>query len=258
MRVEHLFVGDAFNPEVGFVRRRDDMRRTFVSGRFSPRLVSSPTVRRFVWEASVEYIENTAGQLETRQQSLRFSTEFQNFDRINVDADRRFEYLCGPSRLAPGSRFRWAATISTAFAPRTRSDSSAGFQDGSRSSTVASTAGTRPESASRIEITPQLSIEPSLSINWVDLPHGTFITRLYRTRTTYTFTPRMFVSSLLQYNSSSDPVSTNLRLRWEYSPGSELFVVYTDERGTEVLAPRFADVLNNRAFVVKFNHLFQI
>ena len=68
----------------------------------------------------------------------------------------------------------------------------------------------------------------------------------------------MFVSSLLQYNSSSDPVSTNLRLRWEYSPGSELFVVYTDERGTEVLAPRFADVLNNRAFVVKFNHLFQI
>ena len=60
VRAEHLLVGDAFNPEVGFVRR-DDMRRTFVSGRFSPRLVSSPTVRRFAWEAGIEYIENTAG-----------------------------------------------------------------------------------------------------------------------------------------------------------------------------------------------------
>ena len=110
----------------------------------------------------------------------------------------------------------------------------------------------------RIEITPQLSIEPSVSINWIDLPYGTFTTGLYRTRTTYTFTPRMFVSSLLQYNSSSDTLSTNLRFRWEYSPGSELFVVYTEERGTDMLMPRFADLLKNRVFVVKFNHLFRI
>ena len=34
--LEHLLVGDAFNPEVGFVRRRD-MRRSFAEFRFSPR-----------------------------------------------------------------------------------------------------------------------------------------------------------------------------------------------------------------------------
>ena len=38
----------------------------------------------------------------------------------------------------------------------------------------------------------------------------------------------MFVSALLQYNSSNDSLSTNLRLRWEYRPGSELFVVYNE------------------------------
>ena len=261
VRAEHLFVGDAFNPEVGFVRR-DDMRRTFVSGRFSPRLVSNPTVRRFVWEASIEYIENTAGLLETRQQALRFSTEFQNSDRINVDANRRFEYLVRPFEVSDGvtipvggydsDSVRASYTIGQQRRISGRlSFEHGGFFDGDQT-------GISFEQG-RLEITPQFSIEPSVSINWIDLPHGTFTTRLYRTRTTYTFTPRMFVSSLLQYNSSSDTLSTNLRLRWEYSPGSELFVVYTEDRGTDIfmLMPRFAD-LRNRAFVVKFNHLFRL
>jgi hypothetical protein len=42
----------------------------------------------------------------------------------------------------------------------------------------------------------------------------------------------MFVSSLLQYNDADDVFSSNLRFRWEYAPGSELFVVWTDERQT--------------------------
>ena len=42
----------------------------------------------------------------------------------------------------------------------------------------------------------------------------------------------MFVSALVQYNSCINAVSTNARLRWEYQPGSELFVVYNEERNT--------------------------
>ena len=77
----------------------------------------------------------------------------------------------------------------------------------------------------RLEVTPQLSVEPSVVFNWVDLPQGGFTTQLLTTRTTYTVTPLMFVSALLQYNSSNDSLGANLRLRWEYQPGSELFVV---------------------------------
>ena len=39
----------------------------------------------------------------------------------------------------------------------------------------------------------------------------------------------MFVSGIVQYNSASTSVGSNLRFRWEYPPGSELFVVYTDD-----------------------------
>ena len=71
---------------------------------------------------------------------------------------------------------------------------------------------------------------------------------------TYTFTPRMFVAALVQYNSSNNSLSSNLRLRWEYSPGSELFVVYTDQRDTTL---RGHPILQNRAFTVKVNRLFR-
>ena len=48
----------------------------------------------------------------------------------------------------------------------------------------------------------------------------------------------MFASALLQYSSSDRAFSSNLRFRWEYRPGSELFVVYTDER--DITEPRAA------------------
>ena len=67
----------------------------------------------------------------------------------------------------------------------------------------------------------------------------------------------MFFSALIQYNSSSDTISNNLRLRWEYSPGSELFIVYSEDRNTDPLMPDRFSELNNRGFVVKVNRLFR-
>ena len=108
-----------------------------------------------------------------------------------------------------------------------------------------------------MELTPQLSLEPRLSVNWVDLPEGRFTTRLVSSRASYTLTPRMFVSGLVQYNSSNDSLSTNLRLRWEYSQGSELFVVYNENRDTDPFTPNRFSEIRNRAFVVKVNRLFR-
>ena len=68
-------------------------------------------------------------------------------------------------------------------------------------------------------------------------------------------TPLTFVSALVQYNSSNSTLSTNVRLRWEYQPGSELFVVYNEGRDT-LASGRFAE-LEARSFVVKVNRLFR-
>jgi hypothetical protein len=107
----------------------------------------------------------------------------------------------------------------------------------------------------RMPITNQLSVEPTYTFNHVTLEQGKSVTHLAGSRVTYSMTPLMFVSALLQFNSGTSAVSTNARFRWEYRPGSELFVVYNEERNT--LTPSFPS-LNNRAFIVKINRLFRV
>ncbi|MFM8532927.1 MAG: hypothetical protein ACKOEC_04970, partial [Acidimicrobiia bacterium] len=71
----------------------------------------------------------------------------------------------------------------------------------------------------RVQVTPQVSLEPSLSVNWVDLVQGSFTAKVARTRLTYTITPRMFVSGIVQYSSAGTSFGNNVRFRWEYRPG---------------------------------------
>jgi hypothetical protein len=137
-----------------------------------------------------------------------------------------------------------------------RSDSSTGCS-GTAAFETGSFYGGDKQTASfsgRAEITIPFAVEPTVSLNWIELPLTKLVTTLVSTRTTYAFTPRMFVSALVQYSSATTSLSANLRFRWEYLPGSELFVVYTEGRDTFPV-PRID--LENRGFVVKINRLFR-
>ena len=106
----------------------------------------------------------------------------------------------------------------------------------------------------RLSVGPQISLEPGLTINKVDLVEGAFTQRLVTARATYTMSPLMFASALLQYNAITNSVAANIRFRWEYQPGSELFVVYNEQRDT--LTPSFPG-LTNGAFVIMINRVFR-
>jgi hypothetical protein len=97
-------------------------------------------------------------------------------------------------------------------------------------------------------------VEPSFSVNWVTVPQGSFVARVVTSRLIYTLNPRAFIGALVQYNSTNHTLSTNARLRWEYKPGSELFIVYSDGRST--LASGFPS-LDARAFTVKITRFFR-
>jgi Domain of unknown function (DUF5916) len=256
-RFSYLKIGDNFNPEVGLVRR-DNFERSWGALRFSPRPARSKHVRKYTWEASLEYLVNGQDQLETRLQSGRFNIELQNSDQFTFEANDNYELLVRPFAIAPGVtippggyNFR-DANVSYAFgqqrpASGTLTLAFGQFYDG--------TIVTYTVSSARVALLQQFSVEPSVSINEVDLPAGQFTTTLLRARTDYGFSPRMFASALLQYNSTDRTFGSNLRFRWEYRPGSELFVVYTDEHDT--LMAGGLPGLKNRAFVVKVNRLLR-
>ena len=255
LQLDHLLVGDNFNPEIGFLRR-DDFRRTFTSAQYRPR-PALRAVRQFTFGASLDYIENGAGRVETRLAQARFDTEFENSDRFGVDVQQSYELLVEPFPIATdvtipvgGYDFR-DVFVSYSMGPQRRVSGTWSLQRGRFFNGDITAVGYR---RGRIEITPQFSVEPGFSINRIDLPEGRFTAKLVTGRVTYTLTPRMFVGGLVQYNSSNDSLSMNLRLRWEYQPGSELFVVYNDQRDTSLRGTPF---LENRAFVVKFTRLFR-
>jgi hypothetical protein len=116
--------------------------------------------------------------------------------------------------------------------------------------------GTRTEVGfnGRVDMTSQFSVEPRITLDWIDLPVGQFTTELVSSRVNFTMSTRMAFSALVQYNSSNAALSSNVRFRWEYQPGSDLFVVYSDGRDTISTGfPR----LQSRSFVVKMTRLFR-
>ena len=67
-------------------------------------------------------------------------------------------------------------------------------------------------------------------MNRVDLVQGAFTTHLIGSRLTWTQTPSMFTSALIQYNTSIQSVSANVRLRWE--PDRVTVIVSDDSAGS--------------------------
>ncbi len=95
-------------------------------------------------------------------------------------------------------------------------------------------------------------------VNWtyndVDLPGGSFETNLGRTRISYSFTPRMFLQALVQYNDRADRWATNLRFGWLESANTGLFVVYNDVRDIGGAGTGIPD----RNLIVKYSRLFDL
>jgi hypothetical protein len=254
--VHHLKVGTGFNPEIGFMRR-EDFRESAASLRFSPRPQSMPAVRKFSWEGSFSYITNLDGLLETRELGGVFETQFQSADIAKVEFTDTYEFLPEPFEISDGvvlavGGYDFAETVASLELGTQRRVTGAfevgggSFYSGDR--VLAGYNG-------RIELSPRISVEPRIQINWVDLPEGSFTTELVSGRATFTVSPRMFVGALLQYNSSAHVFSSNVRFRWEYQPGSDIFVVYSEGRDAFSDVPRG---LLNRGFVVKFTRLFRM
>ena len=261
--IDHLMVGDDFNPEVGFVRRKD-FRQTSASGRVSPRPESISWIRRLTFQGNIEYLENERiGFVESHNWGGSFQIEFENSDGFSISSRDSYENLTEDTNISgatiPLGRYSFRdVQVSYNFGPQRRMSGNVSVRNGSFYSGDITSVGF---SRGRIEILPRLSVEPSIEFNWVSLPdqqkfEGEFNQHVTRARVNYSLSPRTFVSGLVQYNTGSDTFSSNFRLRWEWAPGSELFIVYTEDRNTDVF-DRWSE-LSNRGLVIKVNRLLQI
>ncbi len=255
--LENMMIGKHFNPEAGYVRRTD-VRRNMAQVRFSPRPRSSRLVRRYEYSASVDHFTRLSdGQLDTRVAEATFGAEFQSSDILTVQVLDTAERLTEPYGVfgeidIPVGRYDYR-NFSAKYELGTQHFLSGevtyeygGFYGGTRQSVGISQGLTEP--------VPNFFVEPGISLNWVDIPQSRFVAKVLTGRFVYMFSPRTFVSALVQYNSDGGAMGINARLRWEYRPGSDLFVVYSDGRST--LEPGFP-TLQNRALTIKLTRFFR-
>jgi hypothetical protein len=255
VQIERVDLQRNFLPDVGFARRTAFARNSAFL-RYSPR-VNSRKVRKMYYDANYDYITDPNNRLQSRQAIAGVRAELQNGDGMAVEVAQNYESLDKAFEVSPGVKIPVGGygfnELHLMYNPGPQRPLSANltleygqFYNGTR--TGIST------SRGRVQLNSQLLLEPGLTLNIVKMPEGDFTSTILTTRATYTVTPRMSASALLQYNNAASAFSSNIRFRWEYQPGSDLFVVLTDNRDTTTSG---IPQLRNRAFVVKFTRLFR-
>jgi hypothetical protein len=104
--------------------------------------------------------------------------------------------------------------------------------------------------------------EVTWSRNDVDLRLGSFVTNLLRARVSYSFTPRMFLQSLAQYNDAARLWSLNARFGWLQNANTGLFLVYNDTQLIDDIfepghGPRFGD-RSDRSLTIKISRVIDV
>jgi len=97
----------------------------------------------------------------------------------------------------------------------------------------------------------------SLSVNYnsydLPVPGGDFSVALSRLRLSYSFTPKILLQLLMQYNDDQETLSTNLRFSWLRTANTGLYLVYNefDERGIDALP-------TGREIILKYSYMFDV
>ena len=254
LTAERLYLGEDFNPGMGFVRRRD-FTKNGASFQLSPRPRGIEAIRQFELKFQANNYDRLDGEMETREYKFEGRAILESSDRLVVDHTMTEERLLDGFDLStevavPAGNYRFNRTGLRLWLGTHRS-----FSGYFRYEFGDFFGGTRREVSywGRAEVSQRLSMEPNISLNWIEVPGGEVQAQVSSLRATYTVSPRSFLGALVQYNSAAQLMSANVRFRWEYSPGSDVFVVFSTNRdGDDGLAG-----LSDRALVVKFTRLFR-
>jgi hypothetical protein len=253
--LNYLDVQENFNAEAGFVQRTG-IRTT--KGHFGP--TPRPTtgnVKLFEPMYVLTYTTDQSNRLIYRQHHVMLGTTLRDDTFINVFYQNTLDVLDAPFRIRPDvtipvgtyQMHEWYFTLNSSPGRRIYERvtvSPTQFYDGSRLNLSA---------AAGLRATSQFSAEVQFNRNDVKMPWGDFVVNLSTLRLDYTFSPRMTIRSLSQYNTSTHEISTNVRFNFIYRPGSDIYVVYNDLSQTGLPADIFGK--KDRQLVVKATYLLQ-
>ena len=247
--------GEDFNPEVGFLRRRNGFRKFDFGLNNTSRPNGFLGFQELRPHMSFTRFWNFDGVMETTYLHNHFDGEFTDSSSGGVSYDVRQErvfeaFNISGIQVLPGrydfNETQWSFRYNRS-APVSYSMSVAhGGFFGGKIITV------RPSIRARYSETFNMSL--SYSRNDIDLPLGSTITNLTSIRAAYNISPRVFIQSLVQHNDSADLWSVNFRFGWLQDANTGLFLVYSETEGIGDIIPNGA----GRSLILKYSYLFDV
>src|SRR6266536_2706623 len=221
-------VGPNFNPEVGFVDRTDIVSNS-INAQLSPR-PKHGRIREYNFEAFYRRHVDTHGLLQTQEWQTTFRANFHNGAYTDNDLfDNFIQRLSSPFNIfsnvviPPGiyhfdrHQFTYGSDQSKRFV-YSFFERFGTFYNG-RLNEFRTRTSYRP--------TPKISIATVHTWDRFRFPQGVFNVHIGSINGSYSFSRFLTTSFLVQVNSvEKNPVSANFRLRYNYRPDRDLFIIY--------------------------------
>ncbi len=102
---------------------------------------------------------------------------------------------------------------------------------------------------------PRLFLSTEYRQNDVRLPEGNFVVRLFRVRLDLALNPNLSWFTLVQYDTVSDVLGLNTRIRWIIEPGNDLFLVF-NQRWLDEEEGGFRSIGREAQFKVRYTYRF--
>src|ERR1700730_15620042 len=258
--VQRRKIGQNFNPEVGFVQRVDS-NQTFAQLLFKARPQVSG-LRELQFSGFILHAPDTHGAVSTQEWQATFRAEFHNGAFTDDDIAHVFT-----QRITTPFHIYKNVFIANGLYHFTRHqlyyESS---QDHRFTYSVIDRfgdyyGGSLNEFLVQANYRPTAKFSISASETWnrfrLPLPSGDFSVVLASLQGNYSFSRLLTFTSLIPMDTSNtQAVSANLRLRYNYRPDSDLYIIYNVGTQFASIAPANPPQVRETRFAVKFTYSF--
>ncbi len=227
----YAYYGEALDPGVGFMLR-PSIQTFFVRLAYQPRPSRGfldDLVRQFFFQTSFDYYWDLSGRLETRRVDLTplsFQTESGERLAFQIEPNRDvlpYDFEVAPGVVIPKGAYdftSYQASLNTASHRPVIFEAAYSFGEFYSGHLNQTTLGLTAKLGGHLN----LSFETDLVRG--NLPEGRFNENIYQVKADIFLSPDLGLMNYIQYDDISRKLGWNARLRWQISPGNDLYFVY--------------------------------
>jgi hypothetical protein len=231
-QIAYREIQENFKPALGFVQR-DNVRLLRIAGSYNPRPKQFLNVQQMfhdVYYTRFTRLDN--GEVESWDLYVTLlDWHLRSGDNLHgmLDFNPTYERLFEPFEISPGVRLLPGEYRFTRFRSNLLSTAAKRRLSGSINLTYGGYWSGNAEQVTTsltYKVPPRFIVTVSTNQTFARLPEGDFIARILTSNVSYSVTPRLSLSNLVQYDNRSRNLGWQSRVRWTLQPGNDLFVAF--------------------------------